>query len=809
MERRQQAIIPFLILILLLAMLIPLGLFDGPDKPGPSSDIIRGCTDSTAQNHDANATEDDGSCTYAVVVIEGCMNSAATNYEPTASSDDGSCVYPPPSVLGCTDPAASNYDTNATVDDGSCVYPPPSVLGCTDPAASNYDTNATVDDGTCVYPPPLVPGCTDPAASNYDTNATVDDGSCVYPPPLVPGCTDPAASNYDANATVDDGSCIYPPPPLPNEREYTLERATGESRVLIILTNDPGATTPKTAAEALAEFSIVDDWFVNQSFGKIWFNTSVAGPYEIASSPQSQNHLNGLDAAIQDGFNLSEFDQIIFRNTLTNAWASKGMVWKNMTMPNGSSLSILTGRVQMGIVNGPLTPAYIHEFGHALGIDHSGFHNLHEGVLEEYGSGQSALGGGLGMGSLNAADKAMLGWINSSNIYDASSGGTWTITHIDDSDAETIRIPMLNGENWWLTNRGGKVEIVHTYPFDNQPGMTGGIGTVAFDASPETQTIMGGFDSNLHVGRSWTDPSGTIHLTLVSTVGNTVTVEVNIGEFPSNTAPTVLNVSATLVSTAPHVYDFSVTTNDVDGDDLSIFWNFKTNGGNTHKSNRIGHGFQDTMSWNDPPDRRVFVIVSDRHGGISHGWVDLGSHTNVAPTLSDIMPSDAYVLSVLGIKFASNASDSDPHYYSWDFGDGNTSNGREAFHNYSAEGEYLITLTVFDGEFSATHTEWMNTTWPTQFTNIAPIAVAGLNQTVAYGTTVQLNASGSYDPDEGPGAFRFNWSCDQCGATIEYNVEDGWRMTNATGLAVGTWEFTLEISDSRDITTATVWITVV
>ena len=91
-----------LILILLLAMLIPLGLFDGPDKPGPSSDIIRGCTDSTAQNHDANATEDDGSCTYAVVVIEGCMNSAATNYEPTASSDDGSCVYPPPSVLGCT-----------------------------------------------------------------------------------------------------------------------------------------------------------------------------------------------------------------------------------------------------------------------------------------------------------------------------------------------------------------------------------------------------------------------------------------------------------------------------------------------------------------------------------------------------------------------------------------------------------------------------------------------------------------------------------------------------------------------------------
>jgi len=51
-------------------------------------------------------------------------------------------------ILGCTDPNANNYNANANIDDGSCVYPEP-VYGCTDPVASNYNPSATVDDGSC------------------------------------------------------------------------------------------------------------------------------------------------------------------------------------------------------------------------------------------------------------------------------------------------------------------------------------------------------------------------------------------------------------------------------------------------------------------------------------------------------------------------------------------------------------------------------------------------------------------------------------------------------------------------------------
>ena len=52
------------------------------------------------------------------------------------------------SVLGCTDETAFNYDANATEDDGSCIAV---IEGCTDETAFNYDANANTDDGNCDY----------------------------------------------------------------------------------------------------------------------------------------------------------------------------------------------------------------------------------------------------------------------------------------------------------------------------------------------------------------------------------------------------------------------------------------------------------------------------------------------------------------------------------------------------------------------------------------------------------------------------------------------------------------------------------
>ena len=153
-------------------------------------DVVFGCTDATACNYEAIATDDDGSC----ILPDGCTDASACNYDATAQCEDGSCVLPD----GCTDALACNFAPLALCDDGSCILPD----GCTDASACNYDATAQCEDGSCILPD----GCTNASACNYDVTAQCDNGTCVLPD----GCTDASACNYDATAQCDNGSCILP-----------------------------------------------------------------------------------------------------------------------------------------------------------------------------------------------------------------------------------------------------------------------------------------------------------------------------------------------------------------------------------------------------------------------------------------------------------------------------------------------------------------------------------------------------------------------------------------------------------------------
>ena len=74
------------------------GCAGGDDDDEPEPVDVMGCTDATANNYNADATSDDGSCTYdpVVVAVPGCTDSAADNYNAEATEDDGSCTYPEP-----------------------------------------------------------------------------------------------------------------------------------------------------------------------------------------------------------------------------------------------------------------------------------------------------------------------------------------------------------------------------------------------------------------------------------------------------------------------------------------------------------------------------------------------------------------------------------------------------------------------------------------------------------------------------------------------------------------------------------------
>ena len=79
------------------------------DTGGPTPNP--GCTDETACNYDANATDSDGSCTFVDGICETCEEGIIVDND---SDDDGVCDAN--EVTGCTDPTACNYDDDPTTD---------------------------------------------------------------------------------------------------------------------------------------------------------------------------------------------------------------------------------------------------------------------------------------------------------------------------------------------------------------------------------------------------------------------------------------------------------------------------------------------------------------------------------------------------------------------------------------------------------------------------------------------------------------------------------------------------------------------
>ena len=225
-----------------------------------------GCTDETACNYNPEATEDDDSCIFPESDSLDCDGNCLAD-------TDGDGICDPDEVGGCQEEAACNYNADATDDDGSCTYPanenvdcdgncladtdgdgvcdPDEIAGCQDATACNYDPAATDDSGDCTYPDAgldcngecladadgdgicdgdEIAGCQDDTACNYDPTATDDSGDCTYPDAgldcngecladadgdgicdgdEIAGCQDDTACNYDPTATDDDGSCTF------------------------------------------------------------------------------------------------------------------------------------------------------------------------------------------------------------------------------------------------------------------------------------------------------------------------------------------------------------------------------------------------------------------------------------------------------------------------------------------------------------------------------------------------------------------------------------------------------------------------
>ena len=151
-----------------------------------------GCTNETAQNYDASALLNDGSCDFGGIYTQGGDCNVDTD-------EDGVCDQL--EIVGCTDTVACNFLDYATDSDSLlCVYPDDPERDCNGNCLEDEDNDGVCDGNE-------VAGCRDIMACNFNFFATDSDPSlCNYG---CQGCTYPDATNYDGDADVDDGSCEF------------------------------------------------------------------------------------------------------------------------------------------------------------------------------------------------------------------------------------------------------------------------------------------------------------------------------------------------------------------------------------------------------------------------------------------------------------------------------------------------------------------------------------------------------------------------------------------------------------------------
>lgn len=240
-----------------------------------------------------------------------------------------------------------------------------------------------------------------------------------------------------------------------------------------------------------------------------------------------------------------------------------------------------------------------------------------------------------------------------------------------------------------------------------------------------------------------------VSLTVTDDVGAIDSATTSVTIDPANQAPTA-NAGGPYTATLGETMVFDGTgSSDPDGSISAYAWDFGD--GTTGTGPTPSHLYGAAGSYN------VILTVTD-DGGLTNTdttSVTIGEVINQPPVADAGGPYSGTTSSPVAFD-GSGSSDPDGTIdsYSWDFGDGTSGTGVNPSHSYGTEGTYNVTLTVSDNDGVM---DADSTTVTIGSGNLPPVADAGGPYSGTVGLAIQLDGSGSSDPDGSIVAYQWDF----------------------------------------------------
>ena len=161
----------------------------------------------------------------------------------------------------------------------------------------------------------------------------------------------------------------------------------------------------------------------------------------------------------------------------------------------------------------------------------------------------------------------------------------------------------------------------------------------------------------------------------------------SVGVLIDNGAPAA-SASGPTAGVQGEVLDFECVGVDPGGDALSYTWDFGDGGGDSGPE--VAYAFSDVGVWT------VTCVVDD---GAATGEDSLEvTISNAPPEVLELSVGGGVEGAAIAFSAAAEDPGGDAITYAWDFGDGATDSGPAVSHSYLDDGDYLVILTVSDGD---------------------------------------------------------------------------------------------------------------